>query len=91
MHHDAIISLSISDAQRKLLGDVEMKRLFKCLGLFVGWLQGGLYDFSSLPISVFKHLKCEDVNTIMTSSSKYSRKLLLNLYMYRLSVVAILN
>ena len=52
-----------------------MKRLFKCLGLFVGWLQSGLYDFSSLPISVFKHLKCEDVNTIMTSCSKYSRKL----------------
>ena len=53
-----------------------MKKLFKCLGLFVGWLQGGLYDFSSLPISVFKHLEYEDVDTIMTTYSKYSCKLL---------------
>ena len=57
-----------------------MKMLFKCLGLFVGWLQGGLYDFSSLPISVFKHLKCKDVNIIMETCSKYSCKLLSYLY-----------
>ena len=80
MHHYTITSHSIDDAQCKLLGDVEMKRLFKCLGLFVGWLQGGLYDFNSLPISVFKHLKSEDVNIIMKSCSKYSRKLLSNLH-----------
>lgn len=53
-----------------------MKRLFKCLGLFVGWLQGGLYDFSSLPISVFKHLIPEDLDTIMKTHLRYSCKLL---------------
>ena len=42
-----------------------MKSLFKCLELFVDWLQGGLYDFNSLPFSVFKPLNDEDVNTVM--------------------------
>lgn len=62
----------MSDAQLKLLGDVEMKRLFKCMGLFVGWLQGGLYDFCSLPISVFKHLEREDMETLGKIPLKYS-------------------
>lgn len=52
-----------------------MKRLFQCLKLFVGWLQGGLYDFSTLPISVFVHLNHKDVETIMRAHSKYSCKL----------------
>ena len=51
-----------------------MKRLFKCLGLFVGWLQGGLYDFSSLPISVFKHLNHGDMEDVMKIHLKYSCK-----------------
>ena len=42
-----------------------MKSLFKCLELFVDWLQGGLYDFNSLPFSVFKPLNDEDVSTVM--------------------------
>ena len=71
-----IISNSINDTQRKLLGDIEMKRLFKCIGLFVGWLQGGLYDFNSLPVSFFTHMSHEDVDTVMTVHSKYSCKLL---------------
>ena len=66
------VPYSISDAQLKLLGDVEMKRLFKCMGLFVGWLQGGLYDFSSLPMSVFKHLEREDIETLGKIPQKYS-------------------
>ena len=70
-----IISNSINDTQRKLLGDIEMKRLFSCAGLFVGWLQGGLYDFNTLPISFFTHLSHEDVDTVMTVHSKYSCKL----------------
>ena len=53
-----------------------MKRLFKCLGLFVGWLQGGLYDFNSLPISFFKHLNQTDLDSIMKTNLKYSCKLL---------------
>ena len=52
-----------------------MKKLFKCLGLFVGWLQGGLYDFNSLPISLFKHLNHGDLDTIMKAHTKYSCKL----------------
>ena len=66
---------SISDAQRKLLGDVEMKRLFHCLELFVDWLQGGLYDFRSLPILVFDHLTVGDVDSIMEVHTKYLREL----------------
>lgn len=63
--------------QQKLLGDVEMKRLFSCLELFVGWLQGGLYDFNSLPLPVFNHLRDQDADAIMKIHTKYSRKLLL--------------
>lgn len=65
----------ITDTQQNLLGNIEMKRLFHCLELFVGWLQGGLYDFRSLPISVFDPLKDGDVNTIMEGHTKYSGKL----------------
>lgn len=65
---------SINDVQRKLLGDVEMKRLFHCLELFVGWLQDGLYDFGSLPLLVFNHLKDEDIVTIMNVHINYSCK-----------------
>ena len=54
-----------------------MKRLFKCMGLFVGWLQGGLYDFSSLPISVFTHLEREDMETLGKIPTKYSGKYLI--------------
>ena len=53
-----------------------MKRLFCCLELFVSWLQGGLYDFSSLPLPVFSHLKDQDVDAIMKIHTKYSSKLL---------------
>lgn len=63
---------SINDAQLKLLGDVEMKQLFECMRLFVGWLQGGLYDFSSLPISVFKHLEREDIEALEKIPLQYS-------------------
>ena len=65
-------SFSINEIQSKLLGEVEMKRLFKCMGLFVAWLQGGLYDFSSLPISVFKHLEKEDMEILGKIPIKYS-------------------
>ena len=41
-----------------------MKRLFKCISMFVGWLQGGLYDFSFLPVSVFNHLEPKDMETL---------------------------
>ena len=51
-----------------------MKRLFHCLELFVGWLQGGLYDFNSLPLSVFSHLTDQDVDAIMKIHTKYSCK-----------------
>ena len=73
-HHTPYTICSINDTQCKLLGDIEMKRLFKCLGLFVGWLQGGLYDFSSLPVSFLKHLNHEDLDTVMKLHSKYSCK-----------------
>jgi len=63
--------------QRKLLGDVEMERLCCCLGLFVDWLQGGLYDFSSLPMSVFSHLTHGDEDIIMKTDTKYPCKVLL--------------
>ena len=66
---------SISDTQRKVLEDVPMKSLFHCLKLFVGWLQGGLYDFSTLPLSVFSHLKDEDVDAIMNAHTKYLCKI----------------
>ena len=49
-----IMSCSITDEQLKSLGDIEMKCLFKCMELFVGWLLDGLYDFSTLPISVIQ-------------------------------------
>jgi len=52
-----------------------MKELFHCLGLFVGWLQGGLYDFSSLPMSVFSHLAHGDEHIIMEAYTEYSRKI----------------
>ena len=52
-----------------------MKKLFHCLNLFVGWLQGGLYDFSSLPMSVFSHLRNEDMDAIMKAHTNYSGKL----------------
>ena len=57
-----------------LLGNIGIKKLFKCLELFVDWLQGGLYDFISLPISMFKNMNPEDMNTIMNLHTKYSRK-----------------
>lgn len=71
-----ISSHSINDTQQNLLKSVEMKRLFHCLELFVGWLQGGLYDFSSLPLSLFNHLKDGDMDIIMNAHTNYSRKLL---------------
>ena len=70
-----ISSHSINDAQQNLLKSVEMKRLFHCLELFVGWLQGGLYDFSSLPLQLFNHLKDGDMDIIMNAHTNYSRKL----------------
>ena len=74
--NSVIISFhSISDTQQKVLEDVPMKSLFQCLKLFVGWLQGGLYDFSSLPLSVFNHLKDEDMYAIMNAHTNYSRKM----------------
>ena len=71
-----ISSHSINDTQQNLLKSVEMKRLFHCLELFVGWLQGGLYDFSSLPLQLFNHLKDGDMDIIMNEHTNYSRKLL---------------
>ena len=70
-------SYSVNDVQRKLLGDVEMKKLFKCLELFVDWLQGGLYDFASLPVSMFKHMSPKDTDIIMSLHTNYSCKSLL--------------
>ena len=84
--HYSVSHYSINDLQRRLLGDIEMKRMFKCLGLFVGWLQGGLYDFNSLPVSVFKHLNHEDMDAIMKIYSKYSCKLSL----YKCIVIVLL-
>ena len=54
-----------------------MKKLFKCLELFVGWLQGGLYDFTTLPVSMFKHMDPKDIDTIMSLHTKYRSKSLL--------------
>ena len=51
-----------------------MKKLFKCLGLFAGWLQGGLYDFGSLPISAFTHLEYADMDTVMKICNTISCK-----------------
>jgi len=62
---------SISDEQKGIFGVVEMKRLFRCMGLFVGWLQGGLYDFSTLPVSVFKHMDREDNEILWKIPEKY--------------------
>ena len=62
---------SISDEQKTIFGGVEMKRLFRCMGLFVGWLQGGLYDFSTLPVSVFKHMDREDNEVLQKIPDKY--------------------
>ena len=48
-----------------------MKNLFKCMELFVSWLLGGLYDFSTLPISVFKHMNTTDKEALEQIPSKY--------------------
>ena len=71
-----MFSCSVSDMQRRLLGDIDMKKLFKCLELFVDWLQGGLYDFVGLPVSMFKHMSPKDSEAIMGLHTKYSCKLL---------------
>ena len=68
---------TLNEKQRRLLGDIEMKKLFKCLELFVGWLQGGLYDFTTLPVSMFKHMDPKDIDTIMSLHTKYPSKSLL--------------
>ena len=65
------IVCSISDEQKVIFGGLEMKRLFRCMGLFVGWLQGGLYDFSTLPVSVFKHMDREDNEILWKIPEKY--------------------
>ena len=65
------MSYSITDDQLKCLGDIEMKSLFKCMELFIGWLLGGLYDFSMLPITVFKHMNTEDKETLEHIPSEY--------------------
>jgi len=65
------IVYSISDEQKVIFGGLEMKRLFRCMGLFVGWLQGGLYDFSTLPVSVFKHMDREDNEVLQKIPEKY--------------------
>ena len=66
-----IFIYSISYEQKVIFGEIEMKRLFECMGLFVGWLQGGLYDFSTLPVSVFKHLDDEDKEALQKIPNKY--------------------
>ena len=48
----------------KCLGEIEMKSLLKVTELFIGWLLGGLYDFAALPIAVFKHMNCKDVEAV---------------------------
>ena len=48
-----------------------MKNLFKCMELFVSWLLGGLYDFSTLPISVFKHMNTKDKEALEQIPSEY--------------------
>ena len=62
---------SLSDTQLAVLGKIQMKRLFRSMELFLEWLQGGLYDFSSLPFSIFKHLENEDMETLMNIPDKY--------------------
>ena len=69
---DILISYSIDTIQMTLLENIEMKRLFKCMELFVGWLQGGLYDYSSLPISMFNHLKEDDKMILELIPETYS-------------------
>jgi len=61
----------ITDEQLKDLGGIEVKCLFKCMELFVEWLLGGLYDFSTLPISVFKHIDIKDKEALEQIPSKY--------------------
>lgn len=55
----------------KCLGEIEMKSLLKVTELFIGWLLGGLYDFAALPIAVFKHMNCKDVEAVENIPSEY--------------------
>ena len=70
-------SYRVNAVQRRLLGDIERKKLFKCPELFVGWLQGGLYDFTTLSVSMFKHMNPKDTDAIMSLHTKYPCKSLL--------------
>ena len=81
-----ISSHRINVTQQKLLENIEMKRLFHCLELFVGWLQGGLYDFSSLPLSLFNYLKDGDMDIIMNVHTNYSCKLLFRYQEYSYTI-----
>jgi len=62
---------STSDTQLAIFQGLELKRLFKCLELFVGWLQGGLYDFSNLPVSVFKQMDEKDIKELEKIPEEY--------------------
>ena len=67
-----IYSCSINDAQLATFEEIELKRLYSCLVLFTEWLQGGLYDFSTLPAAMFKHMKPEDQESIQQFDKQYS-------------------
>ena len=62
---------SIDDTQLAVFEDIQLKRMFNCAVLFIEWLQGGLYDFSSLPDSVFKHMNSEDQEFIQRIPNQY--------------------
>ena len=66
------MSISVSDAQLRLLSSTKLSLLFSTLKLFVEWVKDGMYDFNTLPITLKVHLSKHDHGILKQIPDKYS-------------------
>ena len=72
-----ISDCSLTAAEKECIIRIRMRNLIAALGLLVGWIQNGVYDFCHLPLAMKKEITesdkiIEDVHDVFPVSGKHS-------------------
>ena len=54
----------LTATQLACLSELPLPNFYHCLKVFAGWMEEGMYDFSTLPYTIKAHMSKEDMSTL---------------------------
>ena len=61
----------VNPTQLACLSEIHLSSLYCCLKVFSGWMEEGMYDFSTLPFTVKAHLSQDDLAALKAIPQKW--------------------